>query len=817
MNRQISLDGKWKLRWHDSERGDRIARVLAGNADMKRAWTANVPGSVHQDLIEQGVIADPNLGTNVLSCRWVEETIWYYLRSFEAPRLVKGERAWLFFECLDLAAAVYLNGKEVGRHANAFHPCRLEITDFLSKGQNSLAVSVESGLLHAMEKPCAGMGTHAHSQLTKRPWLRKTQSEHGWDWSPRLLNVGIPGHVRIEVAKDVRWDGCAVIATLSDDLRTGTVTARAKVEGLVGKEINRKLSVKVGGQKVAVPVAIKPGANRLEASLKISDPELWWPVGHGAQPRYKVEVELEGAGSAERKVGFRKVRVNQEPHPERGRYFIVEVNGKPIFCKGGNFVPAEIILSRIDRRRYETLVDRALEANCNLLRVWGGGLYESDDLYDLCDERGVLVWQEFIFACAKYPVTDEAYLADLKLEVAHQVRRLAHHPSLVVWCGNNEMEWGNYHWGYERGVAHPDYALFHMVIPRILNEEDGSRYYQPSSPYSPNLQPPNDDYSGDQHPWSVGFGDTDFRKYRAMPCRFPNEGGILGPGSLKTVRGCTDRVGSFEWELHDNSVAYWDSKEYSPDAMIANWLGRKVGDMSIEDYVFWGGLVQGCGLAEYIKNFRRRMFHSSSAVFWMYNDVWPCVRSWTIVDYYLRRTPAFWPVRRAFAPVIVVVTRQENKVRIYGVNEGPACSGELRFGVMALAGAYPIDKTASVELPANASTMIAEFDAKGWDRLGVEKHVAFAVLSSDCREVARDALFLPLFREMHWPKAKVEMRRAAGKAVFTSKTFAWRVCIDLDGEKTLPDNFFDVYPGIPTVLEWPDKLGAPKMLRIGNG
>ncbi len=819
MKNRISLDGVWKIRWNDTERGDRLEHMLDGTAALDRAWPAQVPGSVHETLLEHGVIEDPNLEANVLRCRWVEEMKWCYHRTFRMPKLARGERAWLTFECLDLAAAIYLNGKLVGRHANAFYPCRVEVTADLAAGENTLIVQVESGLFHAMHRSADGLMHTENTQLTKRPWLRKTQSEHGWDWSPRLLNVGIPGHVWLETARSSRWDDCVVLSELADDLVSGKVTARVFAENLGETPLKTSLTVKVAGHSVSQDVTLKPGMNRLELTVPVAKPKLWWPVGHGAQNRYTVQVELKDVGSRTKRVGFRHVRVSQEKHPETGRYFIVEVNRKPIFCKGGNFVPADLILSRIDRKRYKALIALALESNFNLLRVWGGGLYESEDFYDLCDQHGILVWQEFIFACAKYPTTDAAFLADVKREATYQVRRLAHRPSLVIWCGNNEMECGNYDWGYDQGVAFPDYALFHMVLPRILAAEDGTRYYQPSSPFSPGnvAENPGADHIGDQHPWGVGFSKTDFRKYRDMISRFPNEGGILGPNSLPTVRACTDRVGSFAWELHDNSVTYWHWMPcYTPDKMIANWTGRPISGMTIEDYVYWGGLIQGAALGEYIRNFRRRMFSSSAAIFWMYNDVWPCTRSWTTVDYYLRRTPAFWPVKRAMAPLTVAIIREGGKVRIYGINEGPATTATLRFGLMALNGSYPLDQTTAVTLPANASTPVAEWNAARWDKLGEKSHIAFAVLNMDGREVARDTLILPLFREMKWPKARVNVRLAGGKAVFTSRTFAWRVCLDLDGERALPDNFFDVFPGIPTVLDWPAHLGKPKILRIGN-
>jgi beta-mannosidase len=383
------------------------------------------------------------------------------------------------------------------------------------------------------------------------------------------------------------------------------------------------------------------------------------------------------------------------------------------------------------------------------------------------------------------------------------------------------MEAANWGWpGYDQGKLNIDHALFHYVLPRMLAEEDPTRYYQPSSPFSPDGLDPGRDDVGDQHPWSIGFTDVDFRKYREMACRFPNEGGIFGPTALPTVRAClereSDRPGDHAWDLHENGIAFWGGRGHR-DLETHLWLGKTADKGSLRDYVYRAGLVQGEGLAEYIKNFRRRMFDSASAVFWMYNDCWPAVRSWTIVDYYLRRTPSFHPVRRAFAPRTVVVTREGEKVRVYGVNDGPRFSGRLRYGIMRLSGGYPVDEATPVTLEENASTLLAEYDARAWDRLGVKTHVAFALLADDMgTEVARDRMIIPLFKEMKWPRGQVGVSWTGGKAVFTSRTFAWRVCLDLDGEKRLPDNFFDVWPGVPTVLPWPRNLGRPAVLRTGN-
>jgi beta-mannosidase len=544
-------------------------------------------------------------------------------------------------------------------------------------------------------------------------------------------------------------------------------------------------------------------------------------------PAYDVAVSVVVDGAIVdrrvKRVGFRHVRFNQGPHPSGGRYFGLEVNGKPIFCKGANFVPADMIFARIDRARYEALVGLALEANFNFLRVWGGGLYEADDFYELCDERGILVWQGFIFACGRYPATDEKFAANVLAEAAYQVRRLANHASLIAWCGNNENEVGAWHWGYDsKGVVLPDYALYHLLLPRLMKREDPGRFYQASSPMSPDLADPNRDDVGDQHPWTVGFLNTDFRDYRKMICRFANEGGILGPTALPTMLAALGpeerqrKVASFNWQVHDNSVEAW--AEPSPaDLMIAQWVGKDVRAMSVEDFVYWGGLVQGEGLREYVDNFRRRMFDSGAAIFWMFNDCWPATRSWTIVDYYLRRTPAFWAVKRAMAAVSVVVVAEGEAVAIFGINETElSFAGELRYGVFTLAGEYVLDFHLPVVIPANSSREIAGFDRELWE--DVEASAAFAILGQEGSVVARNRLALPYFKEMRWAEASpadVRVRREGEWAIFEADVFVWGVCVDLDGEAGLADNFFDLYPGVPHVVAWRGDEG-PRILRVGN-
>jgi beta-mannosidase len=827
---RLNLVGMWRARFSDYQRGRPAHANVEGHVDESRYVDVRVPGEVHLDLMRHGIIPDVYVASNVLAARWVEEQIWSYRRTVDVPAdaVAAGTRAWLVFDGLDLAADVVLNGRSIARHANSFLPLRVEVTGALRAGANTLTVHLDAGLYHVAEKPVHGWyhGNGKDQVLHKRHWLRKPQSQFSWDWSPRLINVGIQGGVRLEYTADpVRVDRFVPLATLSDDLRRGQVRGRLFVQNLTDKPIdNATLCLTLDGKRVQSTHALAPGEQVIETTIAIDHPKLWHPIGHGEQARYDVAASLDVARKtydvAPKKVGFRHVRVCQDPHPVKGRHFHFVVNGVPVFCKGANLVPADLITVAIDRERYETLVDRAVEANFNTLRVWGGGLYEHDDLFDLCDARGIMVWQEFIFACGKYPNTDEDFARNVIAEATHQVRRLAHHPSLIAWCGNNENETMHWHWGPgESGTIAPDYALYHLTLPRVLSREHPDVYYQPSSPYSPDTIDPSADHAGDQHPWSIGFGDTDFRKYRVMECRFANEGGILGPVSLPTMLDCMRPeqrfVQSFDWQQHDNSVDSWQEQS-TVDHQTQQWLGKDCRQMSIEQYVFWGGLVQAEGLRAYVDNFRSRMFtDSGSAIFWMYNDVWPATRSWTIVDHRLRRTPSFHPVRRAFAPVTVVVAERGDDVVVFGVNETHApVSGSLRFGLFTTAGEYVLDQSiAKVELAPNASTPIARFPRSAWTDPSTQ--IAFATLADlSGKPIARNRLILPFFKDVVWATPDVKVELIDGVARFTSKAFAFNVCLDLSGDLTA-DNFFDVFPGQPHDVPWASPT-PPRVLYVGN-
>jgi Beta-galactosidase/beta-glucuronidase len=831
----LSLNGTWKLAWSDDFPANLVAPALPGRCELDAA----VPAPIHQVLMDAGLLDDPRVGLNSLKARWVEENYWAYRRTFATPDdLSPATPAYLCFDRLEMNAVVYLNGAEVGRHANAHRPARFHVAGKLAPPgeENTVIVLIEAGLFDVADRPGRDYRQSPQALLTKIHWQRRGQWQRGWDWQQRLLNVGILGDVRLEWADVPLLTQVSVYALPSDDLGRATFHVRAEIVNELGAMVTGRLTATVRETGDSAQVSVAVGAEPFWATLEVAveAPRLWWPVGHGEQPLYTVDVTLEADGEVQtvtRRTGVRKVEVDQSPHPVEGKHFTLKINDRPIFCKGGNWVPADMLYSTVPPERYRELVDVALAANFNLLRVWGGGVFADPALLDYCDEKGVLVWHDLLFACSKYPGDDPAFAKEVQREVLWAVREMAHHPSLVVWCGNNEIEEGDWHWGWqqEHRLA-PHYALFHRDLPRIVTHEDPSKFYWISSPFSPDYRSPRDPTVGDQHPWSVwiGQGEPDWWAYRAYVDRFPNEGGVLGCSSPATLRQFLpegqQHPRSPAWEHHDNPFALNGAKPGDVGrsyAMVTLWTGLDPLTLDLDRYAYVSGLLQAEGLTEYIANYRRRMFSSACAVFWMFNDSWPTTHSWTIVDWYLRRKLAFHPVRRAFAPVTVVVAADPDggAVRAYGVNDTPRVwSGRFQAGTFGARGATLARDNEPVTLPPNAATVLHTW---AQEDLTPERSAPgpFAALATDDgAPVAQHRLLSARFHELGLVRdPEIKTRLENGRLTLESDAFAWGVCLDVDGERPLADNCFDLLPGVPYVIPWDERaLGEPRVLRVGN-
>ena len=807
MSKKLSLNGTWELRGGSGDRGS-VGRFPHFDSP-ERFMKADVPGSVHETLIKEKIIKEPTIGQNVLESRWVEEFVWGYRRTFNLSEDdIKNKKVRIVLQRLDLTAIIYINGREAGRHNNFYYPCRLDITDLVHAGENSIFVRIESGLISSADKPALpyyGAMYNDASKLTKRMWLRKPQCSFEWDWSPRLINVGISGDVYLEFG-DVFVDETAVLSNVSDDYSSADIEVRVFTDNLSGqsKSFTCKTTVLDTGEVFENKSDLPAGKSKIACGIKIQNPKLWNPIGFGEQYRYNLKVELydENNNLIHEEIikhGVRKVVIDQSKHPVKGTYFILIINGNKVFAKGGNFVPADIVYSRITRKDYDILTDRAIEANCNAMRVWGGGMYESDDFYDLCDEKGLVVWQDFIGACSSHPSNNNEFFENYRSEIKYQIRRMSRYASAVIYSGNNEIEWQV--WEPVGGDRFPDANLYHWILPRTLKEEDPYKYYQPSSPFSPDFEYPNADHTGDQHPWNIGFSDFDFFKYRTYECRFPNEGGLRGPNSLPAMMACLENgqeyMHSFSWQVHENSIDDW-GEHNTADYMVKEWLNIDPKTVSVEKYVYLGGFIQGDGLSEYILNFRRRKFDCASAIFWMYNDCWPTTRSWTIVDYYRNRTPSFYPVKRAFNPLAVDIANEDNKLRVYGISDyTDDTNAVIEYGIFTLNGEYIQKKSQEVIVKANASQIIAEIDCDLWQKTGNTKCLPYAILYMDGKIVSTRRFINTKYYELELktPNISVRFDTQNQKAYVKSDVFVLGASIDLDGKK-VADNFFDLFPDV---------------------
>ena len=833
------LNGNWKIHFTDGQRGGMphcikedgnlldadlkgIQKTISDDYDDVKWIDAVVPGEIHLDLLRAGIIDDPYVGINALKCRWVEEMMWYYRRVFDASEAAEASYAFLRFEGLDYGAVIYLNGQEIARHANSFYPLSVDVSGKLKKQGNVLVVQLESGIYSVAEKPISHLYSATMSidnLLHKRMWLRKPQNSCEWDWSTRFLNVGIYKDVSLHYSDDAIVDQVSLQCKTQPDFSSGALNARIFLSAC-SQEKEYRIRMTVDGiayQSEKLDIS----THKASFTVTVQKPELWYPIGYGAQKLYEVCIELLADGETiyktSRKTGFRTVVFDQSPHPDGGNYCNLLINGVRIFAKGGNFVPADMITAAITKERYQTIVDRALEANFNFLRIWGGGLYEADEFYELCNEKGILVWQEFIAACGTLPYDDPVFAADIEKEAVYQLRRLAGHPSLVVWCGNNEIDV----WGVRDFSGHMpvDASFYHVVLPRLVKAEDPEKYYQPTSPWSFDDSPAGSDIVGDQHPWSIGFRDKDHRKYRDMVCRFPNEGGMLGPNSMATIRRLMqgdDRLHSITWDFHENMLESW-MKGTSGDESVRFWTDLNPRDMLLEESVYLGGFIHSEALKEYIDSFRSKKFTCGSAIFWMYNDCWPCTRSWTIVDYYDNRTPSFYSVKRAFAPVRSIARIWDDNLEFVISNDLPnEFHGRLRYGIMGYNGTALLDKTVPVTIKENVSMPAVCMPAGAYPTLNGENTIVFCILyDENGKRISDNHLLLSKYYEMKLEQPNIQIDFKGETAVFTTDKPAFGVCLDLDGTNQLDDNMFDLLPGIPYTIGW-DGQQPPQVLYTLN-
>jgi beta-mannosidase len=817
----IGLNGAWRLTW-------KAIDGCEGVPECKEPIDGKVPGDVHQDLVNAGVLPEPLIGVNAPLHEWVERAVFTYEREFCVYS--DFDRAEIVFNGLDCRAEVFIDGRAVGSSANAFVPHVFDVSGFVRQGQTHvLKVDVDTGVQWAKKLIDGRYNTGDSSP--ERPYLRKPQFSFKWDWAPRLVTCGVWREVELKPYRQAAIRD--VLLTPSFEGSGATLQANIELEAFApGDYLARVRVVGPGGVwQTSGRLGLSTGTSRARLGVKIDPVSRWYPRGYGEQPVYCVVVELERSGRIvdewSTAYGFREVTIRQEPLLRQAqddaadeKTFIINVNGVDVFCKGADWVPADSLPARIPPEKYEKLIDEGCEANFNCFRIWGGGIYESDVFYDLCDRRGILIWHDFMFACAEYPDDQPWFVENVRDEAVKAVRRLRDHPSIALWCGNNENDWihGFMLKGEHKRIApFHGQSIYHEVLPPICAEVDPARPYWPSSPYGGD--DPNSESEGDRHAWNVSILNpdlaqrADIRNYRTDRGKFISEYGVISHALPRTIldytRECSADVSGFEipkhpgdrridftspaYKFHDNPI-----NAIGEGGGLSDWYQKVAfGSVPTDEmtYIRQSLLYQAMGYREAISDFRIRWPECAGSLFWMYSDCWGTL-GWTIIDYYLRRKPSFYWVRKAYAPVAVFVRAEGDIVRSYVVNETLSevpVKLTMEVGDM-MAASESI--SAELRVPANGVATGPE--------LPCGPGYAYAAIQRDGVPVSDDLILTRFPCEMEIPEVSLDAEVVqVGDDVevkLSSDGFAHFVSIDHPDDAIPTDNYFNMLPNKPKTV-----------------
>ncbi|GAA1743042.1 glycoside hydrolase family 2 protein [Luedemannella helvata] len=651
------------MAYRDLHEGWTVSAV--GDAPVPVAGVpATVPGCVHTDLLAAGLIDDPYLDANEVGLAWIGRTGWRYETTF-AWSGAGAERTELVCAGLDTVAEVAVNGTVVGSTRNQHRSYRFDVGSVLRPGDNTVAITFTSAYAYA-EGVRDAVGDLPNAYPQPFNFIRKMACNFGWDWGPTLVTAGIWRPIGLHGWSTARLARVRPHVTVDPD-GTGRVAVHVDV-ARAGADVPLLVTARLGDVSVTGKVA---DGDTAVVELVVPQPARWYPRGYGQPALHELTVGLATAdGTAlddwRRRVGFRTVELDTRPDGI-GERFVIAVNGEPISVKGANWIPDDCFPTRVDRDRYAARIAQATEANINLLRVWGGGRYESEDFYELCDAAGVLVWQDFLFACAAYPEED-VLATEVEAEAREQVARLMPYPSLVLWNGNNENIEGWYSWeGWRAALAERTWGAGYYLdlLPRIVAEVDPTRPYWPGSPYSGNLdRDPLDDRYGTKHIWDV-WNRRDYTGYRDYVPRFAAEFGFQAPPAFATLRRAIsdeplapDSPGM----LHHQKA---DGGNGKLDRGLAHHFGRPA---DFDEWHYLTQVNQARALTLGLEHFRSHWPVCSGTVIWQLNDCWP-VTSWAAVDGDGRRKPLWYALRRAYADRLLTVQPRDGGLVVAVVND----------------------------------------------------------------------------------------------------------------------------------------------------
>ncbi len=786
------------------------------NASMPaKTWLpATVPGCVHTDLLRAKKIPDPFFGTNELDLRWIEECDWEYQTTFTLPPplLNNHEHIDLVADGLDTVATVYLNGQKLATTDNMFIGWRWPVKKHLRAGRNELRIHFGSAMNYIRTHNTEHNPRECNDPVGGATRIRKMQCQFGWDWGPRFVTAGIWRGIRLEA-----WNNNRLVhAHIGQDhaATDGSVTLSITPELATAEPVTLTAIARLDGKEIARASAPSP------LTLRIPQAQLWWPAGQGEQPLYDIEISAASASGNQimntlhRRAGLRTIVLDR--HPDQwGESFQFIVNGRPVFIKGANWIPAHAFVAGLTRADYTRDLQSAVLANMNMVRLWGGGIYESEHFYDLCDELGLLIWHDFMFACTLYPYND-AFIQNVRAEADCQVRRIHHHASLALWCGNNELvqifkndilSTPESKAGYER--------LFHETLPAAIAAHDGATCYWPSSEWSGDYERGHEvsEKRGDKHFWDVWHSRHPVRDYEKWSFRFVSEFGMQSYSSSETnATFCPPGDANVFGPVMENH-----QKNRSGNQIILDYVSRRYRlPKSQDDLIYLSQLNQAYCMQTGVEHYRRLAPRCMGAIYWQLNDCWP-VASWSSIEFTGRWKALHYVARRFHAPALVSahVPGDEtptignyrrttvSEVHLHTVYDAPApAKGTLRWDLVHLNGLVILNGKKNVALCHGESVRQKTLNlAAAMQRHGRDNIYLRIALEIAGRIVSQDTVFLspPRFLALPRARTKTRVRQISPREfvlTFVSPVFQHRFAFDLPGmEYASDDNYFELYPG----------------------
>ena len=808
-------------------------------ARLSNWYPATVPGVVHTDLINNKIIEDPFFRLNERGMQWIDKEDWIYQTSFQlTPEIMERQNIDLVFKGLDTYADVYLNEKKILETNNMFREWKTDIKAELKPGENILKIYFHSPIKVDIPKwdalPYHYEASNDQSEnggvFDKKVsvFARKAGYHYGWDWGPRLVTSGIWRPVYIEAWNDARLSDVFIRQQEVSKSRASIV---GEIEVQSDKEIDEAtltVTDAASGRVMAgKTVSLHKGNNKISLPFIIRNPRLWWSNGLGEQHLYDFRTALtinnETSDIQSTKVGIRSLKIINRPDKD-GKTFYVELNGVPVFAKGANYIPQD--LPRVTPELYEKTILDAANVNMNMLRIWGGGIYENDLFYELCDRYGILVWQDFMFACSLYPAEGEL-LENIRQEAIDNVKRLRNHACIALWCGNNECNDAWFNWGWQKRykAQNPEYEKkiwkqftdqYYVTLPEVVKEYAPESFYWPSSPFA-REDGGSDDHNGDRHYWDVWHGKKPIETYNKERSRFFSEYGFQSFPEFESVKRyapCEE-----DWDIYSEVMMSHQRGGMHANQLIETYLLNEYRKpKNFEAFLYMNHVLQGDAIKTAIEAHRRDMPYCMGTLFWQHNDCWP-VASWASRDWYGRWKAQHYFARPAFDDILVSPLAEGNTLNVRLVSDRrKTVRGKLRITVMDMDGALLSENTRSLTVAPNASRNVYSADISGLlHGCARNRAIVVAEFATDGRRYANIGYFVSQ-KELELPEA--DIRWSVGPAAdgyeitLSSDRFVRAVWLALDGNEHFEDNYFDLVPGVSKTVRVATTLSRSEFDRL---